>query len=135
MKVIFHEARMYIFQFLWDYFLVAKISVISNLIETSQNSWNILPLVQLCQHIYIGWCWITWSRYLYEVKLDKCSSSSCELLEADPMFAAYSIMSLSPSGDHLVFGNLSSNIKCYLYHIKVASYMFCYLHMVAKYIV
>ena len=26
------------------------------------------------------------------MKLDKCSSSSCELLEADPTFAAYSVI-------------------------------------------
>lgn len=45
------------------------------------------------------------------MKLDKCSSSSCELLEADPMFAAYSIMSLSPSGGHVVMGNLSGSVK------------------------
>ena len=51
------------------------------------------------------------SRHLYEVKLDKCSSSSCELIDADFAFAAYSIMSLSPSGCHLVMGNLSGSMK------------------------
>ena len=45
------------------------------------------------------------------MKLDKCSSGSCELLKADPTFAAYSIMSLSPSGGHLVMGNLSGSVK------------------------
>ena len=45
------------------------------------------------------------------MKLGKCSLSSCELLEADPAFAAYSIMSLSPSGGHLVMGNLSGSVK------------------------
>ena len=45
------------------------------------------------------------------MKLDKCSSSSCELLEADPTFAAYSVMSLSPGGGHLVMGNLSGIVK------------------------
>lgn len=45
------------------------------------------------------------------MKLDRCSLSSCELLEADPAFAAYSIMSLSPCGGHLVMGNLSGSVK------------------------
>ena len=44
------------------------------------------------------------------------------------MFAAYSIMSLSPSGDHLVIGNLSGNIKVLSLPYQG---MFWYLHMVS----
>ncbi|XP_065883613.1 tRNA (34-2'-O)-methyltransferase regulator WDR6-like isoform X2 [Dysidea avara] len=55
---------------------------------------------------------LTTNGCLYQVKFDmSLPSSSCELFEADPMFAVYSIMSLSPSGNNLVMGSLQGCVK------------------------